>query len=99
MTNDNDKQEGLMKNKPDTSQNKNNDVVPEKTPEKNDSDTEPDEFIGPNADTDQPIDGKVINDAVLGGEGHAADIAFNQPTQDNKDTKDQPEKKDVEKEE
>jgi hypothetical protein len=43
----------------------------EKALAKNDSDTEPDEFIAPNADTDQPIEDKgIVNDAVLGGEDH-----------------------------
>lgn len=43
----------------------------EKFPEKNEPDTAPDEFIAPNADTDQPLDGKgIVNDAVLGGEDH-----------------------------
>jgi hypothetical protein len=46
----------------------------EKALAKNDSDTEPDEFIAPNADTDQPLDGKgIVNDAVLGGEDHGSD--------------------------
>lgn len=40
----------------------------DKTQRKNDTDTEPDEFISPNADTDQPLDGHVANDAVLSGE-------------------------------
>lgn len=31
----------------------------------------PDEFIGPDADTDVPLDGGVENDAVLRGEHHA----------------------------
>jgi hypothetical protein len=43
----------------------------EKELTKNDSDTAPDEFIAPNADTDQPLDDKgIVNDAVLGGEDH-----------------------------
>ena len=33
-------------------------------------DTAPDEHISPKADTDQPIDGQVLNDAVLRGEPH-----------------------------
>lgn len=38
---------------------------------KNEPDTAPDEFIAPNADTDQPLDDKgIVNDAVLGGEDH-----------------------------
>lgn len=48
----------------------------EKVAGKNDSDTEPDEFIAPNADTDQPLEGKgIVNDAVLGGEDHGNPIA------------------------
>jgi len=39
--------------------------------QKRDTDTEPDEFIGPDADTDIPQDGSVKNDAVLRGEDHA----------------------------
>lgn len=40
---------------------------------RNQPDTAPDEFIAPNADTDQPLDGKgIVNDAVLGGEDHQA---------------------------
>lgn len=43
----------------------------EKISGKNEPDTAPDEFIAPNADTDQPLDGKgIVNDAVLGGEDH-----------------------------
>lgn len=43
----------------------------EKISGKNDTDTAPDEFIAPNADTDQPLEGKgIVNDAVLGGEDH-----------------------------
>jgi hypothetical protein len=49
---------------------------------KNDTDTEPDEFIGPDADTDLPIDGQVINDAVLRGEPHANDDIKNFPLPD-----------------
>jgi hypothetical protein len=33
-------------------------------------DTAPDEHISPKADTDEPIDGQVLNDAVLRGEPH-----------------------------
>jgi hypothetical protein len=36
--------------------------------EKNNTDTAPDEFLSPKADTDQPIDGQVLNDGVLRGE-------------------------------
>jgi hypothetical protein len=39
--------------------------------QKRDTDTAPDEFIGPDADTDVPLDGSVKNDAVLRGEDHA----------------------------
>jgi hypothetical protein len=39
---------------------------------KNDAgpDTAPDEHISPKADTDVPIDGQILNDAVLRGEPH-----------------------------
>jgi hypothetical protein len=41
---------------------------------KNITDTAPDEFIAPNADTDVPLDGEgVVNDAVLRGEDHEDD--------------------------
>jgi hypothetical protein len=47
---------------------------------KNDTDTEPDEFIAPNADTDTPLDGKgIVNDAVLGGEDHTSEKFENEP--------------------
>ena len=36
--------------------------------EKNKTDTAPDEFLSPRADTDQPVDGQVLNDAALRGE-------------------------------
>jgi hypothetical protein len=43
----------------------------EKELARNDLDTAPDEFIAPNADTDQPLEGKgIVNDSVLGGEDH-----------------------------
>ena len=46
----------------------------EKELAKSDSDTAPDEFIAPNADTDTPLEGKgIVNDAVLGGEGHKSE--------------------------
>ncbi len=47
--------------------------------QKRDTDTAPDEFIGPDADTDLPIDGSVVNDAVLRGEPHADDKLNEQP--------------------
>lgn len=37
---------------------------------KNNTDTAPDEFLSPKADTDLPIDGQVLNDASLRGEMH-----------------------------
>jgi hypothetical protein len=50
----------------------------EKELAKSDSDTAPDEFIAPNADTDQPLEGKgIVNDAVLGGEDHGIEIPEN----------------------
>lgn len=60
---------------------------------KGDSDTEPDEFIGPDADTDLPIDGQVLNDAVLRGEPKADDW----PSQDNNNEADTPPKMDTKK--
>lgn len=90
-------QEGLQK--PGTNTNKTkpgSDDIKEESPVKNDTDTEPDEFIGTNADTDQPIDGQVINDAVLRGEPHA-NTEINWPAQDNKNKRDIPPKKDAEK--
>lgn len=73
MTTRKNKQEGL---KSQANKSSDNDYNPDekKATAKTDSDTEPDEFLGPNADTDQPIDGEVINDAVLRGEDHADDI-------------------------
>ncbi|WP_205509945.1 hypothetical protein [Longitalea arenae] len=49
-----------------------------------DSDMEPDEFIGSNADTDLPLDRQVINDAVLRGEPKADDKALKGPPEDKK---------------
>jgi len=63
---------------------KDNSLIKEETPAKNDTDTEPDEFIGPDADTDLPIDGEVINDAVLRGEPHANTEIKNLPVQEPK---------------
>ena len=46
----------------------------EKKAGKNETDTAPDEFIAPNADTDVPLDGEgIVNDAVLRGENHQTD--------------------------
>ena len=43
----------------------------EKTAGKNQTDTAPDEFIAPNADTDLPLNNEgIVNDAVLRGEDH-----------------------------
>ena len=53
-----------------TGQNKINDDLLKEL-QKRDTDTEPDEFIAPEADTDIPLDGSVKNDAVLRGEDHA----------------------------
>ncbi|OQP62256.1 hypothetical protein [Niastella populi] len=61
----------------------------------NKTDTAPDEFISPNADTDQPMDGHVINDAVLFGEDHAQYKVDDVP--ENKDKPGKKQKKDVEK--
>ena len=53
-----------------------------KVPAENETDTAPDEFIGPNADTDQPIDGQVTNDAVLRGEPSAHDRHPDEPSEE-----------------
>jgi hypothetical protein len=46
----------------------------EKKAGKNQTDTAPDEFIAPNADTDVPLEGEgIVNDAVLRGEDHEND--------------------------
>jgi len=46
----------------------------EKKAGKNQTDTAPDEFISPNADTDVPLEGEgIVNDAVLRGEDHEND--------------------------
>jgi hypothetical protein len=89
--------------KPDTDVNesksgKDNSLIKGETPAKNDTDTEPDEFIGPEADTDQPINGEVINDAVLRGEPHAniETAQENKAIQEN-NKRDTPPKKDIEK--
>jgi hypothetical protein len=99
MTTKKDKQKDLKKNKFDTSLSNDSNVVREEIPGKNNTDTAPDEFISPNADTDQPIEGQVINDAVLRGEPHADDKALNWPPKDNRNKNDMPQKKEAEKEE
>lgn len=43
----------------------------------NKSDTAPDEFIAPDADTDQPLNGGIENDATLHGEEHQDDNVDN----------------------
>lgn len=49
-------------------------LEPEKSAGKNQTDTAPDEFIAPNADTDVPLDNEgIVNDAVLRGEDHEND--------------------------
>jgi hypothetical protein len=76
MTTQNNKQE------PQKAEKKGNDNVNvelKKELQKRDTDTAPDEFIGPDADTDLPIDGSVVNDAVLRGEPHADDKVNQQP--------------------
>jgi hypothetical protein len=51
----------------------------EKAAGTNATDTAPDEFIAPNADTDLPIEDRgIVNDAVLGGEDHEKAIDENQ---------------------
>jgi hypothetical protein len=66
----------------------------DKTQRKNDTDTEPDEFISPNADTDQPLDGHVANDAVLSGEDNTNYRIDNLPDVNKPGN---PQKKDVDK--
>lgn len=66
MNYDNDKKE---QKEPDSDLN----IANKKARGVNETDTAPDEFIGPNADTDQPVDGQIINDAVLRGEPKADD--------------------------
>ena len=68
MNTQNKKQEPEKNEK--TGQNNINDDLLKEL-QKRDTDTEPDEFIGPDADTDIPSDGSVENDAVLRGEDHA----------------------------
>jgi hypothetical protein len=57
--------------KPAKKKDNNVNVELQKELQKRDTDTAPDEFIGPDADTDLPTDGAVKNDAVLRGEDHA----------------------------
>lgn len=68
MTTKNKKQ---VPEQPDKKETNNVNVELLKELQKRDTDTAPDEFIGPDADTDVPIDGAVKNDAVLRGEDHA----------------------------
>jgi|GEM_PF-6731718 len=68
MTTANEKQ--APKN-PAKKEDNNVNVELQKELQKRDTDTAPDEFISPDADTDLPIDGSVENDAVLRGEDHA----------------------------
>jgi hypothetical protein len=83
MINKNDTPKGLKK-KVDrlTKADNGSPVNPEEASRVNsDSDTEPDEFISPKADTDEPIDHQILNDAVLRGEPHT-DNTTNLPKQD-----------------
>jgi hypothetical protein len=68
MTTKNEKQ---APKKPAKKEDNNVNVELQKELQKRDTDTGPDEFIGPDADTDLPTDGSVKNDAVLRGEDHA----------------------------
>lgn len=72
MSRKNVKQKGSKKQAPDEPELKGIDssLAPKKIPTK-DTDTEPDEFIGHDADTDQPVDRQILNDSVLRGEGYA----------------------------
>lgn len=84
MTNKKDKEEGLKKRAREgfeTGAGRNSSIPDKGAPEKGDTDTAPDEFIAPNVDTDEPIDGEVRNDAVLRGEDHANDKALSPPTE------------------
>jgi hypothetical protein len=79
----------------DTKSDYDNPVDKKENPAKNDTDTEPDEFIGPDADTDLPIDGQVVNDAVLRGEPHADSDIKNLPLPDKNKKPAIPSKKDA----
>jgi hypothetical protein len=68
MTTKNEKQ---VPQQPAKKKDNNVNVELQKKLQKRDTDTAPDEFIGPDADTDLPLDGTVENDAVLRGEDHA----------------------------
>ena len=90
-------QKGIKKPETDVNETKSdndNNVINKETPVKNDMDTEPDEFIGPDADTDLPIDGEVVNDAVLRGEPHADKDIKNLPLPDKNEKPGIPSKKD-----
>jgi hypothetical protein len=67
--------------KPAKKEDNNVNVELQKKLQQRDTDTAPDEFIGPDADTDEPMDGTVVNDAVLRGEPHANDAANVEPDQ------------------
>jgi hypothetical protein len=94
---DNTLQEGVQKPETDVNNTNpnSNDPVNKKENPKNDTDTEPDEFIGPDADTDLPIDGQVVNDAVLRGEPHADDDIDNLPLPDKNKKPGKPAQKDT----
>lgn len=76
------KKENLTRQQPKREQTSGESVDQEKTPVKAEPDTGPDEFIGPNADTDLPLDREVINDAVLRGEPKADDVVYNDVKED-----------------
>jgi hypothetical protein len=78
-----------------TKSDRDNNDIQKENPVKNDTDTEPDEFIGPDADTDLPIDGQVVNDAVLRGEPHADNDIKNLPLPDKDKKPGIPPKKDT----
>ncbi|MFL5744220.1 MAG: hypothetical protein ACJ751_06115 [Niastella sp.] len=73
--------------KPEKKEDNNVNVELQKELQKRDTDTAPDEFISPNADTDEPIDGSVVNDAVLRGEPHADDTVIQKPDQKEEEKK------------
>jgi hypothetical protein len=60
----------------------------------NKSDTAPDEFIAPTADTDQPFDDGIVNDATLRGEDHRDDNIDNLEARLKNIELNRPEKKD-----
>ena len=77
--NNNKKQEGAKQQTPNAPDDSSIEQMSKNT------DTAPDQFIGPNADTDTPFDGEVVNDAVLRGENKPEEKAVDGQTQDSKE--------------